>query len=178
MILQPTVKEAACWPEKFGAALATALVVLVPGVVGLATGSLLLFPSLAPSALIQAHTPEHPSARLYNVIVSHFGALLCAYLAVALFGLTQAPSVFELKSLSPARVGAAVLAVFLGTLLELVLRASHPPAASTALLVALGSLKPTVRDTTAVVVGVLIVGFAGEAVRRLRLRGRRYEGHV
>ena len=151
---------------------ATSLIALVPGLVGLATGSLLLFPSLGPTALIQAHTPEHPSARFYNVVVAHLGALGCAYGAVALFGLTRAPSIFEQHHLSAARVGAAVLALALGTLLELLLRASHPPAASTALLVALGSFKPVLHDAVQVIFGVLIVATVGEGFRRLRLRAR------
>ena len=48
---------------------------------------------------------------------------------------------------------------------------SHPPAAATALLVALGGFKPTVRDTLTVIIGVLIVAKIGEVVRRVRLGG-------
>jgi CBS-domain-containing membrane protein len=67
-------------------------------------------------------------------------------------------------------VAAAVLAVMLAMALELIMRASHPPAAATTLLVALGSCRPTVRDTVALVVGVLLLAAVGEALRRLRLR--------
>ncbi len=157
---------------------ATGLIALVPGLVALATGQLLLFPSLGPTALIQAHTPEHPSARFYNIVVSHLSALGCSCLSVALFGLAQAPSVFELHHLSAARLGAAVLALVLGTFVELLLRASHPPAASTALLVALGSFKPTLHDATQVVAGVLIVATVGEGLRRLRLNHNRKHGNT
>ena len=158
-------------PDVLWTPLAVAVLTLVPGLVGLATGRLLLFPSLGPTALLQAHSPEHPTARPYNVVVSHLLALGSGFAAVTAFGLATAPSVFETGSLSPARLGAAVVATALAVLLELLLRASHPPAASTTLLVALGSFKPTMRDTTAVVLGVLIVAAAGELVRRLRLRG-------
>ena len=159
-------------PERIWSPVATGLIALVPGLVGLATGSLLLFPSLGPTALIQAHTPEHPSARFYNIVVSHLGALGCASFSVALFGLSQTPSVFEMHHLCPARVGAAVLALVLGTWLEILLRASHPPAASAALLVALGSFRPTLHDTSRIVIGVLIVASFGEGFRRLCVRRR------
>jgi hypothetical protein len=158
-------------PDAVWTPLAVATLTLIPGLVGLATGRILLFPSLGPTALLQAHTPEHPSARPYNVIVSHLAALGAGFAAVTAFGLATAPSVFEAGRLSPERLGAAVVAAALAVLIELLLRASHPPAASTTLLVALGSFKPTVRDATAVVLGVLIVAAAGELVRRARRRG-------
>ena len=153
-------------------ALLVGLVVLVPGLLGLATGRILLFPSLGPTALLQAHTPEHPSARPYPVIVSHLVALAAGMGAVLAFGLADAPSVFEARALAPARVAAAVAAVVAAVLVEILLRASHPPAASTTLLVALGSFRPNARDVAAVVLGVLVVAAVGEVARRLRLRLR------
>lgn len=60
------------------------------------------------------------------------------------------------------------LAVSLGTMAEVLLRATHPPTASTALLVALGSFKPTLRDAAALVVGMLLVAGIGERLRLLR----------
>jgi CBS-domain-containing membrane protein len=91
-----------------------------------------------------------------------------AFVGVVLFGIAYAPSIFEVKHLSWERVGASVLAVALAAALELLLRASHPPAVSTTLLASLGSFHPTVRDTVSVAVGVLIVAVVGELFRRLR----------
>jgi len=167
---QPAPSHRRRIPDIVWSPLVAGIIVLVPGLVGLATGKVLLFPSLAPTAILQAHTPEHPTARAYNVVVSHVLGLLAGFGAVAAFGIATAPSVFELRSLSPERVGASVAAVMAAMLLEKVLRAPHPPAASTTLLVALGSFKPTMRDTVAVVSGVLMVAMVGEAFRRLRLR--------
>ena len=65
-----------------------------------------------------------------------------------------------------------MVAVALAMALELLCRVPHLPAASTTLLVALGTFTPTVRDTVAVVTGVVIVAAAGEALRRVRLGGR------
>jgi hypothetical protein len=158
-------------PDGVWTPLATAVIVLVPGLVGLAAGRPVLFPSLGPTALMQAHDPDHPSSRFYNVVVSHLLGLGSAFLLVTLFGIAQEKSVFEVGHLSWARVGAAVLAVTLAAVLEMLLRASHPPAASTTLLAALGSFHPTARDTLTVAIGVLAVAVVGELLRRLRARG-------
>jgi hypothetical protein len=164
----PTAPRARRIPDVVWSPLVAGLIILVPGLVGLATGKVLLFPSLAPTAILQAHTPEHPSARAYNVVVAHLLGLFIGFGAVVAFGIATAPSVFELRSLSPERVGATVVAMMVALLLEHVLRATHPPAAATTLLVALGAFKPTMRDTVAVVSGVLMVAVVGEAFRRLR----------
>lgn len=150
-----------------------AIPILASGVAALAAHSVLLFPSLAPTALTQAHSPEHRSARPYNVVFGHALGLGSAFLAVWLFGLAHAPSVFELHMVSPARVWATTVAILLATLLEILFEAAHPPAASTTLLASLGSLKPTWADTVHVAIGVAIVAIVGEAVRRYRLRERR-----
>jgi hypothetical protein len=65
-------------------------------------------------------------------------------------------------------VAAATLAILLTSLGGIITRSSHPPAAATTLLVALGAIaKP--EQILATMVGVLIVAVAGEAVRRYRL---------
>jgi hypothetical protein len=45
-------------------------------------------------------------------------------------------------------------------------RATHPPAASTTLLVALGSFRSTIHDGALIAIGVLIIATSGKAVRR------------
>lgn len=145
-------------------------VMLVPGALALATGQIFLFPSLGPTAVMQAQAPNHRSSQPYSILVAHTVGLLSAFLAVALFGIARAPSVFAAHDVSAARVGAAALSIALGTLLEWRLRAPHPPAASTTLLAALGSFHPIWHDTLLVLGGVLTVTVAGELARR----GRRW----
>jgi HPP family len=152
----------------FRSPLTAALVTLVPGILGLISGQLLLFPSLAPSAVLQAHDPHAPSSRPYNVVVSHLVGMVTAYLMVWFFDLSHSPSVFTVGHLSPARVAAAVLAVLLGTLFEVLLRATHAPAASTTLLVALGSFSPSWHSATVITAGVLATAAAGEVGRQLQ----------
>lgn len=149
--------------------ISAAVIAAVPAIVGLATGRLLLFPSLGPTALMQAHVPEHQSSRPYNVLVSHMVGLASAFVAVTIFGIADAPSVFALHSLSPARVCASLVAIAVATFVEIALDASHPPAAATTLLAALGSFKRTWGDAALVAGGIVLVLAAGEIVRRIRI---------
>jgi len=158
-------------PEMVWTPLVTALIVLVPALLGLGVGRPALFPSLGPTALLQAHQPDHPSSRPYNVVVSHLVGLGSAFLMVTLFGIAMEKSVFEVGHLSWERVAASVLAVMVAALLDLLLRASHPAAAATTLLASLGAFHPTLRDTLTVLMGVLVVAAVGELFRRLRARG-------
>src|SRR5437868_12199206 len=53
-----------------------------------------LFASLGPTAYLLAHSPSQPSARPYNIIVGHCLAGTMAFLALALLGGLDAPSLF------------------------------------------------------------------------------------
>ncbi|HVX40625.1 MAG TPA: HPP family protein [Gemmatimonadaceae bacterium] len=161
-------------PHGLWSPITAAVVTAVPALAALASGQVLLFPSLGPSAVMQAHSPNHESSRFYNVVVSHVVGLAAADLCVFAFGVAHTPSVFQAHAVSGGRAAAAVLAILIGTAVELALHASHPPAASTTLLAALGSFRPTVHDTVLVVGGVLIVATAGEIARRVRLGAREH----
>lgn len=156
-------------PDVVWAPLAGGCLMLLVGAIGLALGQPLLFPSLGPTAFLQAETPELPAARFYNTVVAHAAGLAAGFLAVFIFGAQQAPSVLATQQLTPVRLWAAVLSIVLTLLAGYLLRASHPPAAATTLLVALGGFKPTLASVQTVAIGVLIVAIAGEALRRLRL---------
>jgi len=156
-------------PERVWAPLAAGLLILAVGGAGLLLHQPLLFPSLGPTAFLQTETPDQPSARFFNVVVGHLLGLLSGFLAVWMFGLTNAPSVLSTHDLTPARVWASALAVALTLLAGLFLSASHPPAAATTLLASLGGFPPTWHTTVTVLSGVLVVALLGEGLRRLRL---------
>ncbi|MBW3630788.1 MAG: HPP family protein [Gemmatimonadetes bacterium] len=156
-------------PEAVWTPLAVALIALVPGIVGLAAGRPFLFPSVGPTAVLQAHKPDDPSARPYNILVGHLAGLGTAFLMVTLLGIGQQKSVFELGHLTTERVAAAVLALALAAAVEIVLRAPHGPAAATTLLASLGAFKPTIKDAVTVIGGILLVIAVGEVLRRLRV---------
>lgn len=157
-------------PDGVWTPVAVAIITLVPGLVGLAVGRPLLFPSLGPTAVLQGRKPDEPSSRPYNVLAGHLAGLGSAFLMVTLFGIGQQKSVFELGHLTTERLAAAVLALALATALESVLRAPHPPAAATTLLGALGAFKPTMKDAVTVIGAILLVIAVGEVLRRLRAR--------
>jgi hypothetical protein len=72
-------------------------------------------------------------------------------------------------TVSGTRVAAAVIGIALGIFFDALIRAQHAPAAATNLIITLGFFR-TSRDFLAFAVGALIVSFAGEAFRRIRLK--------
>jgi hypothetical protein len=155
-------------PDSIWAPAAAALILLAVGALGVVAGRPWLVPSLGPSAVLVAMMPAHPSARAWNTLVGHAGGLIAGFAAVALVGAANDPVVLATGTLTWPRVAAAVMAIALTLLIGIFLRASHPPAAATTLLVALGSVA-TLDLSLALMAGVAIVALSGEIVRRLRL---------
>ena len=140
---------------------------LAIGVSGLAAWAFdepLLFPSLGATAFLFFETPLAEVASPRNTIIGHLVAIVAAIAAIAAFGLIDARSVYQ-GGVEPARIGAVAFAVALtGGSLRL-LRAAHPPAGATTIIVASGLLdKPG--QLVAVAVGVVIVTVAGVVLNR------------
>jgi hypothetical protein len=164
----PTTPTPAALPEIVWAPVAGAVLLAVVGLLALLFRQAWLLPSLGPSVYLLAQMPAHPAGRMYNVVAGHLLGVAAGIAAVWLTGAAGAPIVLETGELTGARVGAATLAVGLTLLVTLALRAGHPPAAATTLLVALGSLRlPS--DVVNVAAGAVVVALAGAVVRRLRL---------
>jgi len=123
-----------------------AAILLVVGLIGLLANQPILFASLGPTLYLQASDSKLASARLYNVVLSHAIGLLAAYLALLIVGADHAPSIFETHQLNFIRIVAAALAIFLAIPVEIMLGASHPPAAATTLLVTLGAFHINLSD--------------------------------
>ena len=140
-------------PDLIWAPVIAGVLMLVAGFLGLAAHQPWLFPSLGPTAFLQAELPKLPSSRFYNTIAGHLLGLGSGLVAVTLLGANIAPSALATGELTPIRVWASVLAVVLNLLAGLLLKASHPPAAATTLLFALGGFKPTLHDVVIVVMG-------------------------
>ena len=155
-------------PHPYLSPLAAGAALIAPAVLALATHQITLFASLGPTAVMQAHEPRHRSSRFYAVVVSHLCGFAVASAVVLLLGIGHAPSVFEAGGVTIRRAAAAILSIVFATMLEIALRAPHPPAGSTTLLVALGSIEPTVHWLVLLGGGVLAVGIAGELIRRAR----------
>jgi CBS-domain-containing membrane protein len=114
-----------------------------------------------------AVTPAHPTARPWNTIIGHAGGMVSGFAAVALFGAASAPTVLGDHQLVLVRVAAAVVAIGLSIGLGFLLRAAHPPAAATTLLVALGSIA-SLQQALVVMAGVFITAGVGEVLRAVR----------
>ena len=155
-------------PDSVFAPVASASAILVAGLLGLAFHRPWLFASLGPSAFQLAEYPEQKSARAYNTIVGHLSGLAMGFAAVAVLGAWDAPKVLSTHHLTAIRVWASVIAIALTSAMILALRASHPPAGSTTLLVSLGSFS-TWADVRVVVIGVAIIAAVGEIFRFVRL---------
>jgi len=157
-------------PDLIWAPLAVGSLLLAVGLIGLAAGQPWIFPSLGPTAFLQAESPGQKSARAYNTIVGHLVGLASGLAAVWLLGASDAPGVLATGTLVPIRVGAAAVSAVLTMIGLGLLKASHPPAAATMLLVALGGFKPGWHTVMTVMAGVVLLAVLGEGVRALRLR--------
>lgn len=160
-------------PDPIWAPASASVVMLAIGLLGVATGEPWLFPSLGPTAFMQAEFPEHPTTDVYHTVVGHLIGIGAGIGAVLLLGAQDAPAIDVTGDLVPIRVWAAALSVAATILLTILLRASHPPAASTTLLFSLGALDSTWREAGLVIAGIVLVALLGYLVRLLRLPARR-----
>lgn len=158
----------AALPEPIWAPLVSGLLVLIAGAAGLLFGRPWLLPSLGPTAVLVGEMPAHPATRPWNTIVGHLGGVLAGFFAVFITGAVSQPVVLQAHILTPQRVAAAVIAIALTVLVGTLLDASHPPAAATTLLVALGSIA-TLEDAANLMLGVLVITAAAVVLRDVRL---------
>ncbi|MEX2194573.1 MAG: HPP family protein [Thermoleophilaceae bacterium] len=124
----------------------------------------LLFPSLGATAFLIFETPTAEVGTPRNTVIGHGVGIACAVLSLALFGLLGDPSAFD-EGVTFARALAVALSVALtGGVLRLV-RAAHPPAGATTIIVSSGLLADG-GQVLAVAVGVLLVTLAGWLLNR------------
>jgi hypothetical protein len=150
-------------------AVSAALIVIV-GVVGYWMKQPWLFAGLGPTILLVASNPGHESSRFRSVVVGHLAAIGCAYLALVLLNATKAPSLLVTSTVPMARVWAGAGAMAMLGLVMPQLKAYHPPAAATALLVTMGAYRMTGKTPLALLCGVLLVAMAAEGLRYAKKR--------
>jgi CBS-domain-containing membrane protein len=156
-------------PEILWSPLTAGVLTLASGFIGLAAHQMWLFPSVAPTAYLHAVNPHLPTARFYNTVVGHFIAIVSSLFSVSILGASHLPSVVSHHQLVPGRIWASGLAILLTLLLQIPLKALHPPSAATALLITLGAFNPTWADARNIIIAILITAALGEAFRRIRL---------
>jgi hypothetical protein len=152
--------------------LISAVLIVAAGAMSLATGRPWLFAALGPTAVMIAASPGHPTTKFHSIVLSHAAAFLCAWLAVLLLGVGREPVLLG-REIAVGRVWASALAVGVTALVMPSLRAYHPPAAATALLVTLGAYRITWKNSLSLLAGVVVVAVLGEWFQRVRLAERR-----
>lgn len=121
------------------------------------TGTMFVFPSLGPTAILFFMTPGAESVRPRNALLGHGIGIICGYLALVLTGLQNAPSVV-IEGVSVERVIAASLALAATGAFMVVARSPHAPAGATTLIIALGFIThPLALVIIEVAVGVLVL---------------------
>jgi len=144
------------------------MLILVAGVLTLATSQPWLFAALGPTVIVIACSPGQPTSRLHSVIVGHLSALICAWLVVVLVGASSAS--MSSGAMNVARVWASAMAIALIALVQPSLRAYHPPSAATALLITMGAYHMTFKGALSMMGGVATIALMGEWLQRIRLR--------
>lgn len=115
----------------------------------------LLFPSLGPTALLLFERPLSVQASPRNTLVGHIVGILAGVSALATFGLLDAPSVIQ-EGVTYPRIAAAALSLAATGAILLLVRAQHPPAGATTLLVSLGLLTG-LSQMISIALGVLLL---------------------
>jgi CBS-domain-containing membrane protein len=152
-------------------AVVCAVVVAVAGLDGHATDLPFLFPSVGPTLMVLSETPDKPSARPRNVLVGHAVGIAAGWLALAVTGLLDHPPSLQ-EGITLPRIVAAAVALGLTALALQVLRAPHPPAGATTLIVALGLLH-TGRQLITMMTAVVLCTALTLAVREVFHRSMR-----
>jgi CBS-domain-containing membrane protein len=109
----------------------------IMAVLALVTHSPWIFPSLGPTAFLFFYTPTAPAASPRNTIIGHAIGVICGYLSLVVTGLTTAGPATTTGVTGP-RVLAAALSLGCTAGLMVLLRAPHPPAGATTLIISLG----------------------------------------
>lgn len=148
----------------------SALLIVVAGLIGYWLGQPWLFAALGPTVIMMVQNPGHETTSLRAVIVGHMSAIACAYLALLILNASDAPTLARAATEVSPRVWASAAALALLALVQPQLRAYHPPAAATALLITLGAYRMTGQTPLALMGGVVLVAVMAELMHHVRPR--------
>ncbi|MEO6418551.1 MAG: HPP family protein [Polyangiaceae bacterium] len=124
-----------------------------------------VFPSLGPTAFLFFFSPTTPPASPRNTLYGHAIGIGCGYVALLVTGLEHAPPALAV-GVDFHRMLAAALSLSLTGALMILLKAAHPPAGATTLIVSLGIVtKPSY--LVLIEVAVVLLTLQGFAINRL-----------
>lgn len=131
----------------------------------LVTRAPFIFPSLGPTAFLLFYSPRAAVASPRNTFCGHLVGALAGYLALVVFGLTDAGPATTV-GVDAARVGAAALSLGLTAGLMVWLGVPHPPAGATTLIVSLGIMADPAQ-LVFLMLGVVLLLVQGFVINRL-----------
>jgi CBS-domain-containing membrane protein len=134
------------------------------------TGAPFVFPSLGPTAFLFFFTPTAPTASPRHTVYGHAIGIACGYGALWLTGLEHAPPALASGVDLPRVLAAALSLAFTGSLMIL-LKAAHPPAGATTLIVSLGIVT---RPKYLVLIEAAVILLTIQAIAINRLAGLDY----
>ena len=141
------------------------LTIALSGALAWALDEPLVFPSLGATAFLFFETPMAEVASPRNTIIGHGVGALVATIWLFVFGLQDNPNVL-IEGFSPERAAAVALSVgCTGGILRL-LRAAHPPAGATTVIVSAGLLH-TGDQLAALAAGVLLLTLTAHVTNRV-----------
>jgi hypothetical protein len=152
--------------------LVAASLIVLSGLMGVWLRQPWLFAGLAPTILMVATNPGHESTGFRAIVVGHLAAIACGYLALLLLNATAAPTMIATRVVPMDRVWASAVAIAMLVIVQPQLKAFHPPAAATALLITLGAYRMTGETPLALVGSVVLIAVVSEVLKRVRPRGR------
>jgi CBS domain-containing membrane protein len=129
-----------------------------------------IFPSLGPTAFLVFFTPTSPTASPRHTVYGHAIGILCGYGALWVTGLVDAPPAM-VAGVDGARVVAAALSLASTGALMILLKAAHPPAGATTLIISLGIVS---QPFYLLIIEVAVVLLALQAIVINRLAGLDY----
>jgi hypothetical protein len=157
-------------PERFWPSLVAGLLMLVVGGVAYVARQPFLYPSLGPTAFLQAEYPFHRTSQFRDTTLGHLIGIAAGLTSVLVLGVQSESPVGVGSRLPALRIAAAALTVTLVIILQLVFKVSNPPSAGTGLLFALGFFQPRVFDVAEVLAGILFMASIGALIRHVRLK--------
>jgi CBS domain-containing membrane protein len=141
------------------------LAMLLAGGVAWAADEPLLFPSLGATAFLFFETPMAEVSSPRNTVIGHYVGAAVAFFWLYVFGLLDQPTAIEVGFTTERWLAVALSLAFTGLLLRL-LRAAHPPAGATTVIVSLGLLD-TPEQMAVLALGVLLVAIPAGIFNRL-----------
>jgi CBS-domain-containing membrane protein len=146
-------------------AVGSLLTIGLSGLLAWALSEPLVFPSLGATAFLFFETPMAEVASIRNTVIGHLVGTLVGFFWLNVFGFVGDPSAI-VTGFDAQRVACVALSLAgTGGILRL-LRAAHPPAGATTVIVSVGLLT-TVHQIAILMAGVLILSAAAWGLNRL-----------